>query len=550
MAGHSEERPKETTSYRSPWRVLARAFEKSRDLWKAKYKTLQERLKAFRTEVRDLRRSCDRWRAKAEALEQETNRLRAQLQQQVEQSPRAEPAVTTGPDPAFELIPPRHQFGLVQVLLMLGWVLRGMSLRGTCSALDWMHEMDVEWGFNFPVPHCTTVRLWLLRLGYHKLHRPKEQASDWVWIIDHSNQIGKEKCLVILGVRVSQLPPPGEEYPLRLAQMEPIELEPVTVSDKEVVYRQLEANVAKTGAPRAIIADHGGDLAGGVELFCQAHPETVDIYDISHKAACLLKARLERDEQWKAFAAKAGQTKCNIQQTEWAFLVPPSQRSKARYMNLGPLIAWGVKTLAIIDNPGPEVLRYGTVERLEEKLGWLRQFCKPLKGWSEMEQTIDVTVDFVRTEGLYRGAAKDLRKRLGKLSVGQNAAQLGKDLTKFVAAEAKQLRRGERLPACSEVIETCFGKFKTLEREQAKGGFTGLLLALAACVAERTQEVVHEALRKTKTRDVIAWIKSRLGNTLASKRRNAYQAVAASVSDANESKGETKSEGSPLPAVA
>ena len=131
--------------------------------------------------------------------------------------------------------------------------------------------------------------------------------------------------------------------------------------------------------------------------------------------------------------------------------------------------------------------------------------------------------------------------------MGQNAAQLGKDLTKFVAAEAKQLRRGERLPACSEVIETCFGKFKTLEREQAKGGFTGLLLALAACVAERTQEVV---LRQTKTRDVIAWIKSRLGNTLASKRRNAYRAVAASVSDANESKGETKSEGSPLPAVA
>ena len=41
-------------------------------------------------------------------------------------------------------------------------------------------------------------------------------------------------------------------------------------------------------------------------------------------------------------------------------------------MNLGPLISWGVKTLAILDNPGPKVLRYGTRERLEEKLGWLR----------------------------------------------------------------------------------------------------------------------------------------------------------------------------------
>ena len=73
------------------------------------------------------------------------------------------------------------------------------------------------------------------------------------------------------------------------------------------------------------------------------------------------------------------------------------------------------------------------------------------------------------------------------------------------------------------MIESCFGKFKTLEREQAKGGFTGLLLALAACVAERTQEVVHEALQKTKTRDVIAWIKTKLGHTVGSKRRIAYR---------------------------
>ena len=169
-------------------------------------------------------------------------------------------------------------------------------------------------------------------------------------------------------------------------------------------------------------------MAGGVELFCQAHPETVDIYDISHKAACLLKARLERDEQWKAFAAKAGQTKYNIQQTEWAFLVPPSQRSKARYMNLGPLIAWGVKTLAILDNPGPEVLRYGTVERLEEKLGWLRQFRKPLKGWSEMEQTIDVTVDFVRTEGLYRGGSEGPTKAVGQVVGGAERGATGQGL--------------------------------------------------------------------------------------------------------------------------
>jgi hypothetical protein len=428
---------------------------------------------------------------------------------------------------------------------MLGWVLSGIPLRGACNALAWMREMDVDWGFDFPVPHFTTVRLWLLRLGHYNLSRPKEQGDDWVWIIDHSNQIGQEKCLMILGVRASQLPPPGEDFPLCLTQMEAIELEPVIESDKQVVYRQLKANVPKTGVPRAIISDHGGDLAGGIALFRKEHPQTLDIYDITHKAACLLKALLERDEQWSAFAAQAGQTKCRIQQTEWSFLVPPSPRLKGRYMNLGELIGWGKKTLAILDAPGPEVLRHGTVERLQEKLGWLSPYREPLARWSELEQTIDVAVDFVRTQGLYRGAGKDLRKRLQTLKLGPVAGQLSRDLADFVAAQARRLRRGERLPGSSEVLESCFGKFKTMEREHSKAGFTSLLLALAACVSERTQDVIHDALRTSKTRHIIDWIKNKLGDTFASKRRSAYQAQKAATPPIT-SKTETKPEGSPM----
>ena len=113
-----------------------------------------------------------------------------------------------------------------------------------------------------------------------------------------------------------------------------------------------------------------------------------------------------------------------------------------------------------------------------------------------------------------------------------------------------EVRPGERLPGCSEVIESCFGKFKSLEREQAKGGFTGLLLGLAACVAERTQEVVHEALQTTKTADVIKWIKTKLGATVGSKRRVAYQGSGARLTKTKESKTETKPEGTLLGSAA
>ncbi|MBV8523013.1 MAG: hypothetical protein JOY71_12980 [Acetobacteraceae bacterium] len=85
----SEASDQETPSYRSPARVLARFFESSRDLWKAKYKELQQRIKAFRTEIRDLRRSRDRWRARAEALERTIEQLHAQLQEHFEQCPPA-----------------------------------------------------------------------------------------------------------------------------------------------------------------------------------------------------------------------------------------------------------------------------------------------------------------------------------------------------------------------------------------------------------------------------------------------------------------------------
>ena len=79
--------------------------------------------------------------------------------------------------------------------------------------------------------------------------------------------------------------------------------------------------------------------------------------------------------------------------------------------------------------------------------------------------------------GCTEGLREDLRKRLRQLPVGADRQhELRNDLTKFVAGQARLLKRVSDFPPASEVIESCFGKFKTVERDQAKGGFTGLLL--------------------------------------------------------------------------
>jgi hypothetical protein len=415
----------------------------------------------------------------------------------------------------------RHQYSVGQVALALQLVLVGnVSLQAVARVMLILQPL---FGDTIQVPHWTTGRLWLLRLGYYLLCRPKVRANDWAWMLDHSIQIGQQRCLLILGVRLSELPPVGQC--LRQEDMEVIDLVPVETSDKQIVYQQLCAAAKKTGVPRSILHDNGSDLGGGVTLYVEKEPSSSAIYDITHKAACLLKAQLEKDPTWKAFCTQANQTKLQTLQTELAFLMPPSQRSKARFMNLGILIRWARETLAIVHEPPAVVLEHVTRERLEDKFGWLRDYEEPVRVWSQMQLVIDITNDFVRANGHYRGSATDLKQELKPLTLTPRAKALSKELVTFVRQESRKAKKGERLPGSTEILESAFGKQKEIEGHQSKGGFTGLLLALPALLGTITADTVKAALEFAKTADVMLWIRDNLGQSHQSKRTLAYNTV-------------------------
>ena len=181
-------------------------------------------------------------------------------------------------------------------------------------------------GLPMDIPHWTTGRLWLMRLGHAMLTMPLEQADDWAWLADHSVQIGQEKCLAILGIRLRDLPKPGQS--LRHHDLHLIALVPRTSWTRQEVADALEKAAERTGVPRVIVNDRGVDIHGGVEIFQRNHKQTAEVYDIKHKAACLLKHRLEKDPRWQEFQRQIGQTRCAVQQTNVAFLVPPAPKSR------------------------------------------------------------------------------------------------------------------------------------------------------------------------------------------------------------------------------
>jgi hypothetical protein len=403
------------------------------------------------------------------------------------------------------------------ITLFLALVQLGVSLRAASRVLDLIAR---AFGLPFSAPDWTTGRMWLLRFGLAQLGAPKDRADDWVWLIDHSVQIGQEKVLAIVGLRSVDLPMP--ERPLRPDDLVLIALVPMETSTREDVAKCLKDTATRTMVPRAIVDDHGVDLNGGVEIFRRSYPQTVEIYDAKHKAACLLKARLEKDPRFVAFGTKVGQARCAIQQTELGSLVPPAPKPKARFMNLAGQLSWADKVLAILDGLPGSAPSWATPLRLEAKLGWLRESRGELAEWRQWQAIVDVTVGLVGSEGLQAKTAALLDRELRPLARTPAGRRLAAELLRFVREQASKAKPQERLPGSTEALESCFGRFKVLERDQAKGGFTSLLLGFGMSLTEVTIENVLEAMHRVPTATVWQWCAKHLGKALFSKRKEAF----------------------------
>jgi hypothetical protein len=290
--------------------------------------------------------------------------------------------------------------------------------------------------------------------------------------------------------------------------------------------RQLEAAVAKTGVPRAIVSDNGSDLHCGIGRFREVHPTTAWLYDIKHKTACLLKHALDGDASWRAFVEQVHRFKQQVSLTPLACLAPPQQRSKARHMNADVLVDWASRSLMFLDRR-KAMAAAGSCKKassVEKKLGWLRTFGPQVRRWTEMLAVIGAAEHCVRHQGIHSKAAEELAAVLPKPTTPA-ARRLRKELLQFVGEEAQQAREGERLLGSSEVLESIIGKFKHVAGERGQHGLTGMVLSIGALVGRQAVATVETAMSQVTNRAVWNWCRSHLGPTVQSLRRRISQAI-------------------------
>ncbi len=496
------------SDFKSPLRVVVQILLRSREAKANKCRELKQ-------ELDEAQRLLSRRERELEQRSEETHKLKQQVDCLEEENRIRGRAVS----PLLPDDPPigTHGYGPRMVSLAVN-LARTVGLRGSQRSLEIVFDwLEVEQA----VPHFTTIRSWLQRVGLAALKEPIEPAKDWVWMADHSNQIGPEKVLVVLGVRASCMPPPGSA--LKHEDVRLLTVRPGTKwkrEDMAAIYAEL---AEQYGHPRAVLSDGAVELRDGAKCLKNKRSDMIVLEDFKHKAACFFKALVDKDERFAEFRTRLARTRSGIQQSCLAHLTPPTPKNKARFMNLGTILQWASNVLWLLEHPEAEARQFVPAERLEEGLGWLRSFAKDLTVWRECEAVLEQGVTLINEQGLFRGTAKQLRAAVSPGLTHDISRRLADRLIDFVADAERSLKRKERLPMSTEILESSFGLYKQLERQHSKGGFTSLLPAFGALLNKATEESVQHALSSVSVAEAKQWVRENLGHTLTAKRSATYK---------------------------
>lgn len=508
--------------YKGTWYEIARNLFRSRGRQHARAERLVQ-------ENRELRQANDRLRRE---LQQRKDR-RAQAEQrcrQLEQERdqlRQQPLTLPGDVPLKH-----HTFGPNMISLCLN-LSRQIGFRPAETALrtvfDWL-------GLDAEIPSFDAIRTWACRVGVAQLKSVHKDGEEWLWMADHSNQIGQEKLLVILGIRLKDLPPVGETLPRdKLVVLAVVPGKSWTRDDVRREYRRL---AERMGPPAYLLTDGAVELIESADALKCGEKSPVVLRDFKHVAANVFEKLIGKDERFQSFQSRLGRTRSTIQQTELAHFTPPSPKPKSRFMNLGPTLRWGAMVSHHLSDPHFPWRQDITAERMEEKLGWVRDYRDDLAAWNRCQQVLQTSLRFINRHGVYQGAAALLRGELQALQATHPPAcelsrTMASRLVTFVEESEQSLPKasgqppptGARAWLSTENLESLFGAYKQLEGQHSKGGLTSLIAALPMLCTRWTADGVRTALSAVSTQAMRHWTRDQLKTTLTSQRTAAYQAA-------------------------
>lgn len=336
------------------------------------------------------------------------------------------------------------------------------------------------------------------------LHEKKLKSNDWIIILDHSIQIGNEKIFLVYGIREKELL--EIKGSIKLKDLTPLRIEIQAKSNGEIISELLNEIKNEVGEILYAVGDYGSDIKKGLEL-----SEIPHIHDITHRIALIIKKMYKNDNNYVEFSKKMSQLRISLSQTKYAEIIPPKQKTKARFLNIGIMSDWGNNILEYIHRtPDDEII--------VEKIKWVLDYEVFLKELNEINIIIKAIEKIVKNNGL--------SKKTIKLCIAQFKGKITKKINEFKVNMKKYfeefmpiVKKFKKILCSSDIIESAFGKYKNYVSNNPLAGVTGLVLSLSAFTSNLTFDEIEEALENTTIGKIKKWASEEIGQSVFQRRK-------------------------------
>lgn len=479
--------------------------EKSRESWKTKALTRSRQLKNANRKAR--RRGIENIK-----LKEEIERLRKSLADKEVAFKRLQTSQYSKPTHL-------HHARYIRVLCVTIVILAIVSFRSVPRILNLLQprlKTALPW-----IPHFSSVINWTLRVGLYCLESVIPIEEPWIAMMDFSKEIGVNKALVVLRVKLSALQERGSA--LTLSDCECVGVEIGERWDGESVFSALVKIFSLSGLPVAILKDNGCDLGKGVRLWRERmNSKSVPVLsDIGHIIANALKETFKERKSFKNFIETLHSGGSKLRQSDLAFLSPPKIRTKGRFQSIEKVGVWGMKILEMIKGQGRRKAG-SVVQRLRK---YFSKFGSHRKFLEEFAKTATVTRDInklLKESGLNQSTyiqAKSLLANLPRASIVR--VRLMKWLNTHLHYHCRLAIGQTPLPVSTDILESLFGKFKTIIQRNPKAEFNRTSLVIPCLCGNFNDSLVHQALSKTSHAELLRWEENHVPTSMT-KQRHAY----------------------------
>lgn len=387
---------------------------------------------------------------------------------------------------------PGHRFPAELIALAVFMVTHcNASLRCAAKTVGFVAEL---WGWKCGTPSHGTVDNWKRRLGLYVLDYADKKVGRYAGIFDESIQIGCEKFMLLVGVKLSE-----DASHLRPLTFEDVEILGVEVrkswkGDEVAEFTQRRLAHHEDLELQYMISDQGANLINALNILGISA-----VSDCSHVIMNVLKKLLANHDVLRQLTTFMGEyRKLNIL-SKRSHLCPATLRDKDRFLRLFVILDWAKRIDRWWDDLPSDY---------QESLAILRSqpVQKLLGELTQLRHLVSLAMGILKTSGLNAQSQQSWKKALAAYGLENPlcnmATQLADQVTAYFIAHQPLITDHHRLLCCSDIVEAIFGRYKNKGGMQA---ITADVLGVALYGKKIDVDLVYRGLTTVNQAMITQW---------------------------------------------